>query len=75
MSDGLLKPKHIKSKTVIGKSDGEDLILLQTFGGLQIVVKINKNDKVEILGSGSHAAIAKWQAEKKLKNQFKWNDE
>ncbi len=67
-----LEKKHIKSKTVIGKSDGVDLHLIITFGGLQIIMKMS-NNKPEILGAGAHIAHAKW--EKKLKTTVKWTDE
>ena len=69
-----LEPRHIKSRKDIGKSDGHTLTLITTFGGLQIIA-LYKNDKVEIVGAGSHCAIAKFEAEKKLKHNVQWNDE
>lgn len=69
-----LEKKHIKSKKVIGKTNNEDVHLITTFGGLQIIMKMT-NDKPEILGAGAHIAHAKWEAEKKLKTAVTWNDE
>jgi hypothetical protein len=70
----VLEKKHIKSKKVIGKSEGHDVHLITTFGGLQIIM-IMKNNKAEILGAGAHVAHAKFEAEKKLKTNVVWDDE
>jgi hypothetical protein len=69
-----LENKHIKSKSVIGKSDGADIHLVTTYGGLQIIMKMT-NNKPEILGAGAHIGIAKHEAEKKLKTKINWIDE
>ncbi len=69
-----LEKRHIKSKKVIGKSEGEDVHQLTTYGGLQIIMMF-KNNKSEILGAGPHIAYARWEAEKKLKGKVKWTDE
>ncbi len=69
-----LEKKHIKSKKVIGKSENEEIHLVTTFGGLQIVMMM-KNNKPEILGAGAHIGHAKFEAEKKLKTKIQWNDE
>lgn len=68
-----LEKKHIKNKKIIGKSDGTDIHLLTTFGGLQIIM-IMKNNKAEILGAGAHVGHARWEAEKKLKGNVEWTD-
>ena len=72
MSVGLSK-KHIKETKVIGKSDGQDLTLLTTYGGLKIIVML-KNDKPEIVGAGAHIATAQFEAEKKLKTKIEGKD-
>jgi hypothetical protein len=69
-----LEKKHIKSKKVIGKAEGQEVHLVTTFGGLQIIM-IMKNNKAEILGAGAHVAHAKFEAEKKLKENIVWVDE
>lgn len=69
-----LEKKHIKSKKVIGKTEGNDVHLITTFGGLQIIM-LMKNNKAEILGAGAHVGHAKFEAEKKLKASIVWNDE
>jgi hypothetical protein len=69
-----LQKKHIKHKKIIGKSEDQEVHLLTTYGGLQIIMKMT-NGKPEILGAGAHVAHAKFQAEQKLKNKITWTDE
>ena len=64
--------KHIKEMKKIGSVDGVDIHLLITFGGLNILTKMEKGEP-EILSMGSHLLVVKDLAEKKFK-RIQWND-
>ncbi len=71
-----IEKKHIKHRKIIGKSEaGDELELLTTYGGLQIIMRSN-GAKSEIVGAGAHSAVAKFESEKKMsKTKITWNDE
>ena len=70
-----LEKRHIKSRKVIGKTEaGDELTLVTTFGGLQIIMKMTDN-KPEILGAGAHVAFSKFEAEKACKSKITWNED
>ncbi len=66
-----LERKHIEKIENVGKCNGKTVSLLKTFGGLQIIAMM-KNGEPEILAFASHAAIAKYQAEKNSKDKIEW---
>lgn len=66
-----LEQKHIESIEQVGKCGGKSVSLLKTYGGLQIIAMM-KNGVPEILAFASHAAIAKYQAEKNSKEKIEW---
>ena len=67
-----IKPKEVESIKTIGKLYGEDVKLVKTVGGLNIIVgKKSKNGKKDSpLAAGSHQGIAIHQVEKQFGNDF-----
>ena len=58
-----LDAKNILKKEVIGKLNGLPVSLVVTKGGLHLIF-CSKNGRQEALGTGPHAGIARWIAEK-----------
>lgn len=58
-----LEAKHIAYSKVIGSLNGDKIVEMATTGGL-VMVAVRKN-KPEVLGAGSHRAIARLIASKK----------
>lgn len=64
--------KHIKDKDEIGSLDGHPVHKLVTYGGL-VIIAMMKGGEPEVIGLGSHQAIAKHLAEKKYP-KITWKD-
>lgn len=68
-----INPKEVESITTVGKLNDEDVKLLKTRGGLNILIgrKSKKGKKKDdVLAAGSHQGIALYQIEKQYGNDF-----
>ncbi len=60
-----IKPQEIKYRSVIGRVGKDNVLEVGLKGGLHLIF-LNKNGKLEPIGSGSHRALARHIANKKM---------
>lgn len=58
-----IKKEHIAYKKTVGKKGGSQVIELGTTGGLHLVI-VQEGGKPVVRGSGPHAAVARYIAQK-----------
>lgn len=59
-----IQPQEVQNKRVVGTLDGKDVYQIGLKGGLFILARTDGVAKLEIIGSGAHAAVAKYIAKK-----------
>jgi|SRR6185436_18662878 len=64
--------EHIDKKRRVGKLGHNPVFAISTTGGLHLVV-VARGGQAEVLGTGSHAAIARHIA-KKREEKIEWSD-
>ena len=59
-----INEKHIKTKRKIGSIHGKPVVEVVTGGGFHMVATQGEGNKLKILGTGPHRAVARWIAQK-----------
>jgi hypothetical protein len=62
-----IEPKHVKTKKRVGTLDGLPVVEMALHGGLHVLA-VQKNGRVEFLGTGSHRGVARFTAQKTHKD-------